>query len=152
MACEMVLGFMFTPDLKKVALCLKDKPLWQAGKMNGVGGKLEKNETRARCMEREAFEETGVMIPADKWSSLGVICSQENTEKPNDVDVVWIYAVAAEEVQNVKPQDGEPPVSLCNPRDLPKNILPNLRWMIPGVLDALVSRNLQIQILVYPSA
>ena len=38
------LGFIFTPALDKVLLVHKISPEWQAGKINGVGGKIEEGE------------------------------------------------------------------------------------------------------------
>ncbi len=35
-----VVGFMFTEDEKQVVLIEKKRPEWQAGKLNGVGGKI----------------------------------------------------------------------------------------------------------------
>ena len=38
---EYVCGFLFSPDRKKVLLIRKRRPAWQAGKLNGVGGKVD---------------------------------------------------------------------------------------------------------------
>lgn len=56
---EYVLGFMFNEDESKVLLIMKNRPAWQAGKLNGVGGKIEAGETPIQAMEREFAEETG---------------------------------------------------------------------------------------------
>ncbi|WP_300288435.1 NUDIX domain-containing protein [uncultured Desulfovibrio sp.] len=37
----------------------RDHPEFQAGKLNGMGGKLEPGETLLDCMAREAVEEAG---------------------------------------------------------------------------------------------
>lgn len=55
-----VVGFMFSNDRNNVVLIRKIKPLWQAGKFNGVGGKIEPNETPIQAMVREYTEEAGV--------------------------------------------------------------------------------------------
>jgi len=54
-----VLGFVFSPDLAKVYLIRKNRPEWQAGLLNGIGGKIELGETEKEAMEREALEESG---------------------------------------------------------------------------------------------
>ena len=36
-----VLGFLFSPDCKRVALIIKNRPDWQAGFLNGIGGKID---------------------------------------------------------------------------------------------------------------
>jgi hypothetical protein len=38
---EYVCGFMFANDFTEVALIRKNKPEWQRGKLNGIGGKVE---------------------------------------------------------------------------------------------------------------
>ena len=59
MIARFTLGFTFSADGKYVYLMRKDHPDFQAGKLNGVGGKLEPGETFADCMAREAVEESG---------------------------------------------------------------------------------------------
>lgn len=54
---EYVAGFM-KDSSDRVALVRKNKPAWQAGKLNGIGGGIEPNETPIDAMTREWFEET----------------------------------------------------------------------------------------------
>ena len=62
-----VVGFAFSSDKSQVVLIRKNRPAWQAGKLNGVGGKFEDGEDGLACMVREFHEETGVMTTADDW-------------------------------------------------------------------------------------
>src|SRR3990167_7537739 len=58
--CEMnySVGFVFSMDKSRVLLIKKNKPEWQAGLLNGVGGKAEPQDRRAReTMRRECMEE-----------------------------------------------------------------------------------------------
>lgn len=55
-----VLGFCFNGDESKVVLISKLKPQWQVGLLNGVGGKIERNESSLEAMYREFEEETGI--------------------------------------------------------------------------------------------
>lgn len=57
---EYVAGFMFSKDKKKVALILKNRPQWQRGMKNGIGGHVEPGEMASQAMVREFEEETGV--------------------------------------------------------------------------------------------
>lgn len=65
-----VLGFAFD-DLDRVALIQKERPAWQAGKLNGVGGRIEGREEVLDAMVREFHEETGVVLP--NWDVVGVM-------------------------------------------------------------------------------
>ena len=66
-----VLGFAFDQNADNVILIEKQRPDWQKGKLNGVGGKIEEsdkcwngndvnwNDTAGLAMVREFKEETG---------------------------------------------------------------------------------------------
>lgn len=54
-----VLGFVFNSNLNSVLLVEKKRPDWQAGYFNGIGGKIEDDETPLQAMQREGREETG---------------------------------------------------------------------------------------------
>lgn len=66
-----VLGFAFSKDRKELILIEKQKPAWQAGKLNGVGGKVEEGESAIFAMCREFKEETGVSTSIDQWHYFG---------------------------------------------------------------------------------
>lgn len=68
---QYVVGFLFNDDLTKVVLIEKNRPLWQAGKYNGVGGHIEADESPREAMEREFFEETGMLF--NSWDMFGKI-------------------------------------------------------------------------------
>lgn len=58
---DYVLGFLIQED--SIVLIRKRKPEWQAGKLNGVGGKIEAGEVPYVAMCREFKEETGGDAP-----------------------------------------------------------------------------------------
>lgn len=65
---QYVLGFLFNENLDEVALIKKTKPKWQAGKINGIGGKIEFTDiNKSYAMSREFEEETGVKIFLWDW-------------------------------------------------------------------------------------
>lgn len=68
MTARFTLGIIFSADLEHVYLLRRDHPEFQAGKLNGVGGKLEPGETWLDCMAREAVEEAGYF---GDWECLG---------------------------------------------------------------------------------
>ena len=59
---EYVCGFLFSPDRTRVLLIRKNRPAWQAGKLNGLGGKIEPGETPLEAMRREFREEAGAEV------------------------------------------------------------------------------------------
>lgn len=58
---QYVIGLMFNERGNHVALIEKNRPEWQAGKLNGIGGKIEQGESPYETMVREFQEETGVL-------------------------------------------------------------------------------------------
>jgi len=64
---EYVLGFAFNPELNKVVLIKKKRPLNQKGLLNGVGGKIVNDESFKIAMCREFAEETSYLSNIDDW-------------------------------------------------------------------------------------
>lgn len=64
------LGFVFNPERTHVMLIRKTRPQWQAGSLNGIGGKLEQDESESECMIREFREETG-LFESPRWKPVG---------------------------------------------------------------------------------
>jgi len=62
-----VCGFLFDPTGTRVALIKKARPDWQKGKLNGVGGHIEKGESAIGAMMREFHEETLTLIETSRW-------------------------------------------------------------------------------------
>jgi 8-oxo-dGTP diphosphatase len=82
-----VLGFMFCDDCQMVALIRKDRPAWQAGKLNGIGGKMEDADRSPLCaMIREFREETGAETIPQDWKHFADM-------KGEDFDGKGIYRV-----------------------------------------------------------
>lgn len=68
------LGFVFYD--RKVLLLRKNRPKWQAGKLNGLGGHIEDNESPWSAMQREFQEETG-FDQKFKWLDRGLILADD---------------------------------------------------------------------------
>lgn len=67
------LGFLYTDDCSHVVLLHKERPEWQANRLNGCGGKVESNETPVEAMARECLEELGVFIPWELWEEFATM-------------------------------------------------------------------------------
>lgn len=122
-----VTGFLFSEDLTHVVLLEKLSPHWQKGLLNGVGGKIDKNESSVQAMVRECEEETGVFISEKNW-----ICFAHLT-KPS-VFELDVYLAISDLAFSAKTMEKEQ-VYTFKISDIPKNIIPNLEWLIPMALD-----------------
>lgn len=105
---ECVVGFMFNRDKSFVVLIEKKRPAWQAGKLNGVGGKIELGESPIQAMVREFHEEIGFLTIKDDWIPFGILkddrsyivhlfwsvksLERMSWESPTD-EPVWIVSV-----------------------------------------------------------
>lgn len=73
MYTKYVLGFA-TNAQGDVLMIEKKRPEWQAGKFNGIGGKIKPHgESSADAMVREFWEETGISSNIFDWRYFGQI-------------------------------------------------------------------------------
>ncbi len=117
-----VLGFMFSRQRNNVLLIEKKRPDWQAGKWNGVGGKIEDNEAPFEAMCREFLEETRYY-----HSDWKLRCKLSSDSFEVFVFSSFSAPWAAKTVTDEK-------VGVFNVKKLPK-VIPNLHWIIPMLLD-----------------
>jgi 8-oxo-dGTP pyrophosphatase MutT (NUDIX family) len=87
-----VLGFAFTFD-GRVALIRKNRPEWQAGRLNGIGGHVSDVESHISAMAREFYEETGTHIPQELWTYRGLMRGEDW--------VVHVFATVHADVEGV---------------------------------------------------
>lgn len=125
---EYVCGFLFDPTFKTVALITKNKPDWQKGKLNGIGGKIEGFELPMEAMEREFKEETGMTIKEYEWTPLAKISGSDW--------VVYFFYSWSTDIKDISSMEEEK-VALYDVtaiQDL--DTIPNLKWLIPMCLDS----------------
>lgn len=65
-----VCGFVFSQDFKQVWLIRKNRPKWQAGRLNGIGGGVDAGESPLAAMVRECREECTVETEEKDWAVL----------------------------------------------------------------------------------
>jgi 8-oxo-dGTP diphosphatase len=123
-----VLGFAFDPKTGRVLLVQKSKPEWQAGRWNGIGGHIEVGEKKYSAMLREFQEETGRRVSYG-WKHFGKLTMAQTENSPPGV--VHLYTKVVEDLDQLVAPDGEDPIALHDPYDLPDNIISNLRWIVP---------------------
>ena len=122
-------GFIFGSGLERVLLVHKQKPDWQKGKINGVGGKYESGETPAACMRRETREETTLDISESDWVYVGTILQ--------DVGNVGVLAAKYRGDHNDAKQNDHEKIEWFDVGNLPDNVMSNLRWLVPLSLEKL---------------
>lgn len=122
-----VTGFLFSSDRDRVVLIEKLSPAWQRGLFNGVGGKIEANETPNEAICREFYEEAGEYIVPSRWTPFVII------ERTEDFRATFLFAFG-DEAFTARSKEKEQ-VSLHLVSQLPANVIHNLRWLIPLALD-----------------
>jgi len=129
---EYVLGFAF--DIKKpnVVLIEKEKPEWQNGFLNGVGGKIESyDETIFSAMEREFKEETGVGS-WNVWKHFATLTFD------NDIlggAKVYCFKVFNDIIYQCKTMESEE-IKIINVLDLNnKKCIRHIKTLIPMAMD-----------------
>lgn len=69
-----VLGFAFNHDKTKLLLIKKNRPQWQAGLYNGIGGKIESfDQSPVAAMVREFKEECGLDTTCQQWIEYTIV-------------------------------------------------------------------------------
>lgn len=124
---EYVLGFVFDSTGDYVLLMKKQKPLWQKDLWNGIGGKVESEETDYDAMVREAKEE--IALDHMEWLRFAIL------EGPDFTVAVFSAHIPVIQLQELKAQEVEP-VMIFATSALPKSeMITNLRWLIPLAND-----------------
>lgn len=123
-----VVGFMFSIDLKQVALIKKNRPERQAGFLNGIGGHVEPSDASIEtAMSREFFEETGVSCST--WTGYARI-SLEGQFK-----VTFFFTKG--DLRELKTTTDEE-VVIVNTADIQGlKAIDNLSWLIPLAIDCI---------------
>lgn len=117
---EYTVGFIFD-EFDNVLLIHKDRPADQVGKVNGIGGKIEKGETPLQCIIREAQEECGLKI--DKWNNGGI--------KRAESAIIYLFytSIKNDEIVKYKSLTSEK-VELFKMNNLPDNLYDTTKELI----------------------
>lgn len=92
MTTRYVCGFAFPAMLDRVILIEKQRPAWQKGLFNGVGGHIEDGEMPVDAMVREFHEETGVLVPSLQWRCFALLNGYSQGEDNWDYQVSFFSA------------------------------------------------------------
>ena len=128
MKTKYVVGLYFNEDHSKVALIRKNRPEWQKGKLNGIGGKIEEGESIYEAMIREFREEAGVEHAY--WRLFSIL-----TGKDFEVN----FLVGFGDLSKLESKTDEKielwNVDLISSYWRNDELVPNLKWLIPLALD-----------------
>lgn len=135
---QYVVGFMLDHPRENVVLIRKNRPEWQAGRLNGVGGKVEPGETREDAMVREFGEETGMATLAWAWDQICTIAWPDDAVRVGDAEPTTCTFFRAVDVQGCRLEEAvtsttDELVVVRNIMDVIAHdrIIPNLRWLLP---------------------
>ena len=129
-----VAGFAFSSNKRHVVLITKNRPEWQAGNLNGVGGHIEENEMPIDAMVREYLEETGVQSASSDWKRFAVLCGPHfllyfyaafDDALVNNIETLTDEYVDVYSIETVLQQ--------LNPY---RRLIPNLTWLLPLAIDS----------------
>lgn len=115
-----VVGFI--TDNKRVLLMSKNRPKWQEGLFNGIGGKVEKNESPLDAMIREAKEESGLDI--QEWNFLEEVAFKNGVK-------LYIYSAHISNIEIEKYESlTDEKLTLHNKDALPDNLVKDVEYII----------------------
>ncbi len=121
-----VVGLLFNHGMTRMVLVRKLRPEWQFGKLNGIGGKIERGETPHTAMVRECWEEIGLHVP--EWRHF------LDLKLTRDDGKMWCFFSFAD-LSRLKPKElwkTDEPIEIHTVSKLMdrKDMIPSLRWII----------------------
>ncbi len=120
-----VLGFAFD-DEDQVVLTRKNRPEWQAGLLNGVGGHIEPHESAHSAMVPEFKEETNLDVP--QWVHYANLIGETflvNCYRAHHVDFKGLESLTDEIVGIYGPSGNQIDWSISN-----------VKWLVHMALDS----------------
>lgn len=119
-----VLGFLVYSDW--VLLIKKQRPDWQKGYLNGVGGHVEPGETYIEALIREVREEVGIDTTPEQWRHFATLEGKDYR--------CMCYVGFSEKIWKAKVLTDEVP-GLYRVHNLTEHALPSVRYLLPMALD-----------------
>ena len=120
-----VCGFLFSEDAAQVMLIRKKRSAWQASRLNGIGGKVERGEIAHAAMVREFAEEVGLTISA--WRPTVTLLGN-----------LWrvdFFSARGSFVGFRQMTDERVVIRTVDLVVFDPTLIPNLRWLLPLSLD-----------------
>lgn len=123
---DCALGFAFSRHGSVVLLIRKNRPEWQAGKFNGIGGKVEPGESPVEAMVREFREETGLVTAIGHWRLFLTYTPGEHGTR------IHCFSTASVPLDQARSVTDEEVFQInLNDTRLSATLVPSLSWIIP---------------------
>lgn len=116
-----VVGLAFDDD-ENVLLIEKNRPEFQKGRLNGIGGSIEIGETPVMAIVREMEEEAGLQTEPESWTRVAVLQCRHA--------VIHFLACFDTDIEKAISKTDEQ-VTVRPVTALPPNVMDNLRIIIP---------------------
>lgn len=132
---EYALGFVFSEDKRRVALIKKNRPEWQKGLLNGIGGHAEEGELPIDTMIREFMEETGCATFPESWSRFATLYGKIG----DGTFIVFCFtgSLQLSRLQSIT-DEGVEIIELQDVSTQRLNMVENAPWLIFLALDHLI--------------
>lgn len=125
-----VLGLVFDSTRERVVLILKSRPQKQAGRLNGISGKVQQGEAPVETMVRECSQATQVTTHTHDWKNVTTIYREGQTVE------VFVASLDAMRFDAIYSGTDEPVAVM--PVDSPQLAaysLPNILWLLALIRD-----------------
>lgn len=120
-------GFAFDAQGKHIVLIRKNRPAWQRGLLNGVGGHIEENESPHAAQAREFKEETGIESYASNWKEFALLTGTGYE--------LHCFSLFSNEIYYLADKTDEK-LGVYSINELSSlSTIPNLQWLIPAAWD-----------------
>lgn len=124
-----VIGFAIDSYLDKVALIKKNRPDWQAGLFNGIGGKVEAGELPGDAMVREFREETGYNQATDSWVPFATLIGHNQAD--SEYFEIFCFYMEFTDFNELSSTTDEQVMILDFDQVTSDNSVPQVTWLIP---------------------
>ncbi len=118
---EYVVGFPLNEKGDTTILIKKNRPEWQKGYWNGIGGHIEEGETPSEAMSREFLEEAGAVVKPENWTCYMILTDR-------DWKVYFFYTTINLDCCQQKTDEK---IFRFATSYLPANCISGLFWLVP---------------------
>lgn len=130
---DYTLGFLFYECY--CVLIKKNRPDWQQGQLNGIGGKVKKDELVIDAMVREFNEEAGIplcRLQGVQWDAVTMMKLMSTDSRVHVYGGHWTWGSSFFDVVDPFVDNNDEGIpTIVNTNKLPDNVLPNLHWLLP---------------------